>query len=184
MPVRPTRKAALEAKRKIKENAPGESEQAVLIAPKAPAQRGRPAPSKPEEPEVPATRRTRLAAAQAARTPAAQAAPPAQAQGRAEPGVKAEVSAAALEEEELLPDPEEDMRGKEEGDEKAGPSGKKDAAEDEASTAPLPEKVPAISQFLRVICPLKSLESLLFGPFSPLWRGWQYKSDRLAQGNT
>ncbi|EIE25099.1 MUT9-related serine/threonine protein kinase [Coccomyxa subellipsoidea C-169] len=32
------------------------------------------------------------------------------------------------------------MRGKEEGDEKAGPSGKKDAAEDEASTAPLPEK--------------------------------------------
>ncbi|KAK9908618.1 hypothetical protein WJX75_000528 [Coccomyxa subellipsoidea] len=51
MPVRPTRKAALEAKRKIKENAPGESEQAVLIAPKAPAQRGRPAPSKPEEPE-------------------------------------------------------------------------------------------------------------------------------------
>ncbi len=140
MPVRPTRKAALEAKRKIKENAPGESEQAVLIAPKAPAQRGRPAPSKPEEPDVPAARRTR-AAAQAARTPAVQAAPPAQAQGRAEPGVKAEVSAAALEEEELLPDPEEDMRGKEEGDEKAGPSGKKDAAEDEASTAPLPEKV-------------------------------------------
>lgn len=140
MPVRPTRKAALEAKRKIKENAPGESEQAVLIAPKGPAQRGRPAPSKPEEAEVPATRRTRLAAAQAARTPAGQGAA-AQAQDRGEAGDQGEVSAAALEEQEGLPDPEDDMRGKEEGDEKAGPSGKKDAAEDEASTAPLPEKV-------------------------------------------
>ena len=146
MPVRPTRKAALEAKRKIKENAPGESEQAVLIAPKAPGHRGRPAPSKPEEPDVPAGRRTRLAAAQAARTPGAQGVPLAQGQGRAEPGVKAEVSAAALELQELLPDPEEDMRGREEGDEKAGPSGKKDAGEDEASTAPLPEKVLACAQ--------------------------------------
>jgi hypothetical protein len=143
MPVRPTRKAALEAKRKLKENAPGDSEQAVVIAPKTAGQRGRPAPSKPEEPEKPATRRTRQAAAQAARRPAAQAAAPAQGQARAEPGEWAEVSAAALEQQEGLADPLEDgvMRGKEEGDDKAGPSGKKDAAEDEASTAPLPEKV-------------------------------------------
>lgn len=168
MPVRPTRKAALEAKRKIKENAPGESEQAVLTAPKAPAQRGRPAPSKPEEPEVPNTRRTRQAAAQAARTPAAQAAPPAQAQGRAEPGVKAEVSAAAPEEEELLPDPEEDMRGKEEGDGKAGPSGKKDAAEDEASTAPLPEKVASIACCIRIIYTISTPQNLLLETSSPL----------------
>ena len=31
MPVRPTRKAALEAKKRLKENAPGDSDQAVLV---------------------------------------------------------------------------------------------------------------------------------------------------------
>ena len=145
MPARPTRKAALEAKRKLKENAPGDSEQAVVVAPKPAAQR-RPVPSKPEEPEKPTTRRTRQAAAQAARRPSAQAPAPAPAaQARAEPAEWAELPAAALDQQDRLLEPGEDgpMRDKEDGDEKAGPSGKKDAAEDEASTAPLPEKVHA-----------------------------------------
>jgi hypothetical protein len=149
MPTRPTRKAALEAKRKLKENAPGDSEQAVVIAPKPGGQRGRQAPSQPEEPERknPTARRTRQAAAQAAKRPA-QAAAPAQAEAEE----WAELPAAALEQQEQLAEPEEKaggMRaGKEDAEDKAGPSGKKDAAEEEASTAPLPEKVHALSRCL------------------------------------
>ena len=144
MPTRPTRKAALEAKRKLKENAPGDSEQAVVVAPK-PGRGARKEPSAPEEPEQrknPPARRTRQTAAQA-RRPAAAAAAPAAEPEAAEEWV--DPPAAALEE----PEPAEEagMRGgaaKEDGEDKAGPSGKKDAAEEEASTAPLPEKVHAV----------------------------------------
>ena len=146
MPARPTRKAAEAAKKRLKEHKePAESEQALVIAPKPAAQR-RPVPSKPEEPEKPTTRRTRQAAAQAARRPSVQPPAPAPAaQARAEPAEWAELPAAALDQQDRLLEPGEDgqMRDKEDGDEKAGPSGKKDAAEDEASTAPLPEKVHA-----------------------------------------
>ena len=151
MPVRPTRKAALEAKKRLKENAPGDSDQAVLVTPRGGAGRGRAAAEKADpEPEKPPARRTRQAAAQAnnRKHPSGQAAPPAVGV-KAEEGAWAERSAGAAEE----PEPpaaerEPDMRGaKEEADEKAGPSAKKDAAEDEASTAPLPEKVTCVVSF-------------------------------------
>ena len=65
---------------------------------------------------------------------------------KAEDGAWAGRSAGAAEEPEPatagVADPDMRPAKAEEADEKAGPSAKKDAAEDEASTAPLPEKVP------------------------------------------
>ena len=154
MPTRPTRKAALEAKRKLKENAPGDSEQAVVVAPK-PGRGGRKEPSAPEEPERknPPARRTRQTAAQAAKRPAAGAAAQAPAQAPEAAEEWADPPAAALEAQE--PAEEAGMRGgaaKEDAEDKAGPSGKKDAAEEEASTAPLPEKVHAACGYQTPIC--------------------------------
>ena len=143
--MRPTRRAALEAKKRLKENAPGDSDQAVIVTPRGGAGRGRAAAEKAEpEPEKPPARRTRQAAAQAnnRKNPSGQEAPPA-AGAKVEDGAWAARSAGAAEE----PEPAAaegalDMRAaKEDADEKAGPDAKKDAAEDEASTAPLPEKV-------------------------------------------
>lgn len=139
------RKAALEAKKRLKESGPGDSDQAVIATPRGGgAGRGRVAEKAEPEPEKPPARRTRQAAAQAntRKHPSGQAAAPA-AGVKPEDAAWAERSAGAAEE----PEPaaavgEPDMRAaKEEADEKAGPSAKKDVAEDEASTAPLPEKV-------------------------------------------
>jgi len=149
MPQRPTRRAALEAKKRLKEtnaSAPRDSDQAVLVTPRGGAGRGRVAAEKAEpEPEKPAPRRTRQAAAQAnnRKHPSGQGAEPV-AGVKAEDGAWAGRSAGAAEEPEPAIAPADpDMRAAkaEEADEKAGPSAKKDAAEDEASTAPLPEKV-------------------------------------------
>ncbi len=152
--MRPTRRAALEAKKRLKENAPGDSDQAVIVTPRGVAGRGRAAAEKAEpEPEKLPARRTRQAAAQAnnRKNPAGQEAAPA-AGAKVEDGAWAARSAGAAEE----PEPAalegaQDMRAaKDDADEKAGPDAKKDAAEDEASTAPLPEKVIQIASILMI----------------------------------